>query len=156
MVMLRWTLYIIHLNLLTQIFDHLMALIDARGACILRLLRELRVSSVYFGFQSLHAVWKSLIFNSKLGYQRVNVLFVLGTQMTITTSYSTATTLSPCIEHLSPIEGHLFLPDDGMNLKLYLRVITPSGCLPQSLHHKLVSIRVKYWIARVSCPLSST
>ena len=55
-MMLRWTLRVIHLNYLTQVFDHLVALIDARGPGTLRLLRELRVSSVYFGFQSLHSV----------------------------------------------------------------------------------------------------
>jgi hypothetical protein len=63
----------------------------------------------------MDTVREGLIFLTELRYQRINVFFILRTQVTVTTTYSTAR-LCAGVKHLSAIEGHLFLVSNGGHL----------------------------------------
>jgi len=63
----------------------------------------------------VNTVREGLVFLAELGYQRINVFFILRTQVAVTTTYSTAG-LCTRVKHLSAIEGHFFLVSNGGHL----------------------------------------
>lgn len=111
----RWTPNIIHFDNFSQIFNDFMTLIYSSTSCTLWFLRESCVCGVYLRLETVDPVREGLVFLAELGYQRIDVFFILRTQVAVTTTDSTAG-LCTSVKHLSAIEGHLFLVSYGRHL----------------------------------------
>ena len=85
----------------------------------------------------MYAVGEGLILLPELRYQCVDVFFILRTHLTVSTAYST-TGLCTSVEHLSAIEGHLFLLSDSGHL-MQVNLVAEAVGLAQRLH-KHVSV----------------